>query len=356
MKIALVMTGGGAGGLQQSIVPYAAALARSGHAILAVVWKGSPFISELRQLGVEVVITRWRRKPWPFTWLQAREIRAAAARFSAEIAITFASKGLKPTWIGLRGRVPVLTHCGATRPRTIKKLLGADGLIVTTREMEEIVRQMGMPPDRIYLLPNFLIGDPIEPEAIERPVPVLGSLGRFVERKGFDALIKACALLVRQEQPVRLLLGGTGVEQPNLEALAHHHGVDATFLGWVSNSEKGGFFSSLDIFVCPSRSEPFGYIYLEAMRAGIPVVATETVGSRFIFQNERDAIIVPQDDIEALAKGIATLIDSSTKRLHIAKEAQTVFRAHFHIDAASDTFDGILSEAARQGFRSKDRK
>ncbi|TCM82644.1 glycosyltransferase family 4 protein [Rhodovulum steppense] len=351
MRIVLVMTGGGGGGLQQSVVPYAAALTRAGHAVLAIVLGSSPFVAELGSLGVSVVTTRWPRKPRPFTWIQALVIRRAAQAFGAEIALAFASKGLAPALHALGGQMPVLSRCGATRERTVSRLLGADGLIATSDEMRALILRLGMPTERVHLLPNFLTGAARLHSRAPGDPPVVGSLGRMVPRKGFDVLLRACGVLARRGRPVRLLLGGSGRERDALEKLAKAEGVAAEFRGWISNAEKTAFFDEIDIFACPSRLEPFGFIYLEAMQAGVPVVTTDTVGARFIFSPGTDGMVVPQGDAEAMADAIAALLDDPKARAEMTAAARGTFLGRFHIDAATGILDDILREALAQGAR-----
>ncbi|MBN2905499.1 MAG: glycosyltransferase family 4 protein [Rhodobacteraceae bacterium] len=345
------MTGGRGGGLQQSIVPYADALRRAGHAVLAVVLETSPFVDDLRGLGVTVLTTRWPRKPRPFAWMQARMIRRAANEFGADLALAFASKGLTPALRALGGRIPVLSRCGATREHTVARLLGADGIIVTSNEMHALVQRLGMPPDRIYLLPNFLIGAARPHPAVVHTPPVIGTLGRMVPRKGFDVLLRSCGVLAARGRPVRLVVGGTGPEMAPLQRLAQAEGVEAEFRGWIGNADKPAFFDGIDVFACPSRSEPFGFVYIEAMQAGVPVVTTDTVGARFIFTPGTDGLVVPQEDAEAMADAIEALLDAPETREKMAAAAQDTFRARFHIDAAAGLLAGIAHAALEKGTR-----
>lgn len=348
MKVLLVMTGGRVGGLQQSVVPYASALLRAGHEVLAVVLKGSPYVADLQRMDIRLVITSWPRKPWPLSWFQSGIIKKHAKEFGAEIAIAFASKGLAPTLRGLKGDIPVLTRSGETRRRTMSRLLHADGVIVTSDEMGEVARDMGMPRDRVFLLPNFLDSTPIPPAPKARTPQVIGSLGRLVPRKGFEDLLKACAILHTTSAPVQLILGGDGPERHALEELATKLGVDVNFSGWIPSSGKYNFFEGIDVFVCPSRTEPFGYIYLEAMCAGVPIVTTDTVGARFIFTRGEDAYVVDQDDIRGLAEKTRQLLSDMDERRSLARSAQKKYLNRFHIDTASHRLDEILHSAVAQ--------
>lgn len=343
MRIALVMTGRGAGGLQQSVVPYAAALVAAGHDVLAIIHPDSPFGGRLRAAGAGVSLVRWPRKPQPFTWLQAMEVRRLIGDFKADAVIGLASKGFPQAWLGMKGQMPVLSRCGSMKAKTVSRLLEADSLIVTSNEMRDLAVSLGMPDERVFVLPNFLIG----PAREHRPPPRnrlrIGSLGRMVPRKGFDLLIDAAARVRATGRDFDLVIAGTGATMPALKEQATQQGLAVEFPGWIGEDEKPAFWDDLDIFVCPSRNEPFGFIYIEAMQAGLPVVTTETVGARFIFRPGRDCLMVPQEDAAALADALITLIDSPERCAALVSEARQAFMDRFHIDAAGKTLERIIT-------------
>ena len=106
--------------------------------------------------------------------------------------------------------------------------------------------------------------------------PVIGAVARFSPEKGLDVLIDAFAQLERG----RLVLIGDGDERPRLETLVEAHGLidRVQFAGWVTGPWTAQW--SLDVLVVPSRSEGFGLAVVEAMLAGIPVIATNVGASR----------------------------------------------------------------------------
>lgn len=129
---------------------------------------------------------------------------------------------------------------------------------------------------------------------------VIANAGRFVPRKGFDALIKAAARV----PDVWLWLIGEGQECKTLEALAESEGIlDRTrFVGWVD--EPIHYLAAADVLVMPSRHEPLGNVILEAWRANIPVISTRSEGPSWYMADGENGLLTPIDDIEALANGI----------------------------------------------------
>ncbi|OWQ85683.1 hypothetical protein CDN99_21625 [Roseateles aquatilis] len=129
--------------------------------------------------------------------------------------------------------------------------------------------------------------------------PVIGCVGRLHETKGMHRLIEA----FRQQAPAdaHLVLIGEGPQRAELEAQCE--GEDRIHLiGFRWNVDE--LLAEMDLYVSSSLEEAFPLAILEAMRAGLPIVATATIGAREMLQDEQ-ATIVPLDDIQALGQGIA---------------------------------------------------
>ena len=352
MRIAIVMLGTGAGGLQQTSVPYTEALRRAGHDVLLVLWKGSPLLADARALGLPVETVSWRQLPGPLWRLQVPQLRRILSTFAPDAVIAIAQKGLRHALAARQGRYPVLSHCGGTRPEVIRKLLGADHLIVTSDEMADIAAGAGMPRDHMSVVPNFLLAEAV-PHDYTRNGPLrIGSLGRLAERKGYDILVAAVAELKRRGIPAELVIGGTGDEKARLEAQARAAGIDARFPGWIGNDAKSPFLQGIDVFACPSRFEPFGNVYIEAMQHGLPIVTSDTTGARYIFPGGEGAIVVRPDDPVALADGIARLVDDDGLRQELGAFGHQAFATRFSAAAVGPRLSDAV-ELARDRFHGK---
>ncbi len=142
--------------------------------------------------------------------------------------------------------------------------------------------------------------------------PYVFALGRHVPQKGFDTLLEAMARLGAPgpepagPRPRRLLLAGDGPERPALEARARALGLAdrVRFLGVTDRPTTAALFAGADLFVLPSRHEPFGIVSLEAMAAGTPVVATRVGGVAEIVADGTTGLLVAPEDPIALARAI----------------------------------------------------
>jgi glycosyltransferase involved in cell wall biosynthesis len=148
--------------------------------------------------------------------------------------------------------------------------------------------------DRIFLIPNAVDLKAYTPgegsDVLRKRLgfgegPVLMTLGRMdaAERaKGFDEVLEVLPALLEDYPNLTYCAAGDGTDRVRLEEKAARLGVkDCTvFTGYVPEHEKVDLYRLADLFVMPSRLEGFGYVFLEALATGIPVVASSIDGSR----------------------------------------------------------------------------
>jgi glycosyltransferase involved in cell wall biosynthesis len=157
---------------------------------------------------------------------------------------------------------------------------------------------------RLFLLPNSLVPQPrLDAERVRRLRAefgagdddfVVGGVGRLVRSKGFDILIRAFEAAALPG--AKLVIVGEGRQRRRLERMA---GKSVTLTGFRNDAKD--FYQAFDLFVSPSRIEPFGRVIVEALDAGAPVVATDAQGPRDIAR--RFPIeLVPKNDVAALAE------------------------------------------------------
>jgi glycogen synthase len=143
-----------------------------------------------------------------------------------------------------------------------------------------------------------------------RSSPYVLALGRVVPNKGFDLLLRAFAQL-RGHEDLCLIVGGDGAQLPDLRRLATELslGDRVHFSGRLSREQVAALMANAQIFVMPSRLEPFGIVILEAWRARCPVIATIRGGPGEFVDDGRTGLLVdslePTQITAALAKLLA---------------------------------------------------
>jgi glycosyltransferase involved in cell wall biosynthesis len=138
---------------------------------------------------------------------------------------------------------------------------------------------------------------------------VLISVGRLAPEKNWDTLVQAFARVHKELPDARLVLIGDGPARQSLEALAAELGVSekVTFTGSVPFQEVPRYLKAADLFAFASITETQGLVTIEAMAAGLPVVAVNGPGTRDIVEHGKQGYLV-ENDPDALAKGLNRLL------------------------------------------------
>jgi glycosyltransferase involved in cell wall biosynthesis len=154
----------------------------------------------------------------------------------------------------------------------------------------------------------------------ERPV-VLG-VGRLMEQKGFDVLIRSIAELRDQQRPARLIILGEGDKLPDLQALVRELDL-ADYVdmpGYVENVME--YMRESDVFALSSRWETFGLVLVEAMVAGVPIVSTRIPGGpEEVLEDGRTAVLVQNEDPKALADGLSRVIEDHRLARYLVEQS-----------------------------------
>jgi len=145
------------------------------------------------------------------------------------------------------------------------------------------------------------------------------AVGGIEPRKGSDTLVGAVASLRRSgRRPVLAVLGGHSFQDyrdyrervlASLPGLGLRLDDDVVLLGTVADTELPAWYAAADVLAFPSTKEGWGLAVLEAMSAGLPVVASDLAVFREYLQPGRDALLVPVDDASALAAALAAVLD-----------------------------------------------
>jgi glycosyltransferase involved in cell wall biosynthesis len=177
-----------------------------------------------------------------------------------------------------------------------------------TLDLRRHAIQQGMPEAGAYHIPYMVEVPRAPPQRARHTFPVIGTMGRFVAKKGFDTFIGALRRLHANGVMFRAVLAGDGPERAALQRLAAESGLgDAlSFPGWVS--DKPAFFAGIDLFCLPSQHEPFGIVLIEAMAHALPIVATDSEGPMEILRDGVDGRIVPRGDTGRLAAVLEALL------------------------------------------------
>jgi glycosyltransferase involved in cell wall biosynthesis len=174
---------------------------------------------------------------------------------------------------------------------------------------------------------------------------VLISVGRLAPEKNWDTLIQAFAKVHAEHPEARLVLIGDGPARQNLETLAAELGIAAqvTFTGSIPFEEIPRYLKAADLFVFASITETQGIVTIEAMAAGLPVVAVDGPGTRDIVQHGKQGYLVDNNP-DALAKKLNQLLSKPERLKGLSTQALKRAKA-FDVNQLSKQLIGVYEQA-----------
>jgi len=232
--------------------------------------------------------------------------------------------------------------------------LRADRLQVISRFLDSLAREIGY-TGPIELIPNGVnaelfsaaIPDATQ-EALRRKYGIytgdvlLFTASRLVPSKGVRAIVECMPLL---PDHVKLLIAGSGHELADLQRLAHHLGVGARVIwaGHIGHEELPELMRIADIFVRPSLHEGFGNAFVEAMAAGLPIIATPVGGiPDFLHDPDREpdrpstGLFCDVGDPTSIARQVTRLLDDPELRETIVRQAHLLVRENYEWDRVAE--------------------
>ncbi|MFF0232046.1 glycosyltransferase [Micromonospora sp. NPDC005254] len=304
------------------------------------------------------LIERWRGGDWTpevihaHFWMSGLAALTAGRQTGVPVVQTYHALGtVKRRYQGVQDTSPA-------RRISYERELGrsVDRVVAQCRdEVGELVR-MGVPRSRMTVVPsgvNLASFAPLGPVADREPGRArILTVGRLVERKGFQTVVRAMALVPDAECVV---VGGppeglleTDPYARRLRALAESCGVaDRVHLvGAVPREEMGRWYRSADLLVAAPWYEPFGLTPLEAMACGVPVVGTAVGGIRDTVVDGTTGDLVPARDPNALAAAIQRLFDDRIRRFRYATAARERARSRYSWEATAERLAEVYGEVA----------
>jgi glycosyltransferase involved in cell wall biosynthesis len=174
-------------------------------------------------------------------------------------------------------------------------------------------------------------------------------VGRLVERKGADDLIRAFGALDGAGSDAKLEIVGDGPDMPRLRELATKAGVGArtSFFGTLTGERLYERFSNAYLFAMPSRSakgdaEGFGTVFLEAGLFGKPSIGTRSGGIPEAIRDGETGILVPEHDSQALRDAIQELLSDGGKARRMGENAREMVESNFTWAASTRALLGLL--------------
>jgi glycosyltransferase involved in cell wall biosynthesis len=223
--------------------------------------------------------------------------------------------------------------------RLLARLVGGY-LPVSQGTAERLHEELGIPRRKLHVIPNAVdagrfaagVGEPVRRELEPGDRSLVLAVGRLHEQKGHDVLLRAAADVT----DACFALAGDGPERARLERLAAELGIAdrVRFLG--TRNDVPDLLAAADVVVLPSRYEGLPLSLLEAMAAGVPVVASRIPGNDELVEDRRTGVLVAPGDAAALAEALRQLLADPARRAALAEQGRKQVADRYTARAVAD--------------------
>ena len=316
------------------MVDLALALKERGYDVSVACSAGGPLAARLEEADIPVPVllgvVAKRRVGFRLAWRLRRLL--VRGRFDLVHAHIYAS-AVAAALATFATRVPlVITEHSEGRWRTRRSwwvtrwayARAAHVITVSAPIRRLLLERAGLRPERVSVIPNAL-PQPERPGETATPPfasPLVGVVARLQPEKGLTVFLEAASRVASAVPDVEFLVVGDGPLRGALPALADSLGLNGRvhFLG--ARADADALIERLDVLVVPSLSEGSPLVVLEAMHAGVPVVATAVGGIPEQIRNAREGLLVPPGDATALADAVRDLLREPERARALAAEAR----------------------------------
>ncbi len=339
MKILNAMFSKGLGGIEQAFLDYSNALTQAGHKVVQVIHKHGETIKYVK--GDFHPISNFSKYD-PFTIIRLKKIISLE---KPDCIITHGNRAAKMLQFAAN-KTPIISLC---HNYSFKQLFKSDAIITVSEDLNHQIKEKGY--KRVYTIPNMIdMEDKMEPTNLSyQTTPVVGTMGRFVKKKGFEVFLKALAILKGKNIDFKGVIGGDGEEKGTLEKVAKEFALEdkVEFTGWIKDKEK--FYKNIDIFCLPSLHEPFGIVILEAFKYSRPVISSKTEGPSNIITDRHNGLFTEIDNPEDLANKIEELLKDQEFAQRIAQEGfqsvETKYNSKIVTKQITNTINNVIKHS-----------
>jgi len=354
------------GGVETWMLAAARGLAERGHRVAACARRSSRFLDRFSAEGFETESLAFRRDFGP---LDVMRLRRILRRRRIDAAVTKLDRGIRVAGLSsaIGGGAAVVQRQGLFEVedgirhrfafRWVDRIVTPAGVI-----LDRIVESGAFPVERIDHLPNGVDADRFKPDSDRGRAfremnglpagPLLVSTSRLHEQKGHDLAVRALADLPGE---ARLALAGAGKCEAGIRERARELGVAdrVRLLGHVD--EIPDLLCAADAFVLASRFEGMPNSVLEAMAAGLPIVATAVGDVPRMLEDGVSGLLVPPEDGRALAGALARVLDDADLARALGRAARASAVERHPIDAMVVATETCLRRAVehRRGLQGR---
>jgi glycosyltransferase involved in cell wall biosynthesis len=217
----------------------------------------------------------------------------------------------------------------------------AHRVVANSRAAADRLARERVPHGKIAVVPNGVDLDAFQPRALPARLRRVVTVANLRTEKAHDVLFEAAAALLARRPDAEFWIVGGGARYDELTALAARLGIDARTRFFGHRDDVPALLAESDVFVLPSRSEAFPGGLIEAMAAGLPVIATAVGGNLELIRHGTTGLLVPPGDPGALAAALHGLLESPGTAAELGRAARAWVEPRFSFDRMVSAFEDL---------------
>jgi glycosyltransferase involved in cell wall biosynthesis len=227
--------------------------------------------------------------------------------------------------------------------RALARLKTCERVVAVSRYIGRLAQEAGVDSSRIVILPNTIeVPADLQRGTRSHEIITVGQIGRMAPGKGFEDTVRSFAKLKERVPSSRLVLVGEGSEREHLEGLIGELRLtdSVRITGWQRDPLK--WLEEIDVFISPSRHEPFGLTALEASAAGLPVVAYNEGGTAEIIIHGETGLLARPGDVSHLTEELIRLCLDAEMRATMGRAGRERAASKFNPADAGRALSDVL--------------
>jgi glycosyltransferase involved in cell wall biosynthesis len=355
------------GGQEKRILAEAVGLSARGHYVALICRRHSQIKVKAEQHGIDTYTLPMRKL---YDAVSIMQLITFLKKKRFDIVNTHSGVD---SWIGgiaskIAG-VPVLVrtrHLNIPLKRSLLNFIHylPDMYITCGENMREtLVRQCNFPPEKVISIPTGVQTEFFHvkrnPEAklsygLDKDAIVITNVGIFRRVKGHEVTLKAVKMVINEFPKAKFLLVGDGPDKTVFERMAKEMGIaeHVLFTGFID--DVAGIYSFTNVAILTSWSEGLPQSLLQAMAAGVPVIATKVGGVPEVVLHEESGLLIKAGDHAGLAEGIIRIINHPELAVRMTGRAKEIVLKGHSMDSMLDSIEGLYQRLLRGKYSSSD--
>ncbi len=234
-----------------------------------------------------------------------------------------------------------------------------DRVIAVSEEVRQLMLKLGVPAQAMSVVANGIAGRELnhrrngelnlrERWGIASHERVVGAVGRLSVEKGAKYFLEAAKIVLAKEPNVRFLLVGDGPQARVLKEYAQTLGIERHVIFTGFQPEVAAFYALMEIFALTSLREGTPMALLEAMAAGVPVVATNVGGVPQIVRHRDNGMLAPAQEAPKIAEALTHLLRHREEAARLAMNAQRTIHEKYSAAAMARRYENIYDDVTKR--------